>query len=88
MARYATSMLVILAAIRALKLPRLESWPHAVPIAFTIVPTLAIGDMIHSAPIQAPQVYYCAALICSALLYRKEQLAPAPLPLMENAARA
>jgi hypothetical protein len=87
-ARYGASIIVLIAAYKALKLPGAESWPHALPIAFTIIPTLAIGDMIHSAPIQAPQVYYCAALICSALLYRREQYASAPLPLMEKAARA
>lgn len=88
LARYGTSIIVIIAAFKALKLPGGASWPHAVPLAFTVVPTLAIGDMIHSAPIQAPQVYYCAALICSALLYRREQYVSAPLPLTEIVARA
>lgn len=85
--RYIASLIVLFAAYKATTLPVPERFDHAIPLAFTIVATLSIGDMVHSAPIQAPQIFYCAAMICSALLYRREAHASAPMPLMENTAR-
>lgn len=85
--RYVASILVLFAAYKATTLPALQRFNHAIPLAFTIVPTMAIGDMVHSAPIQAPQILYCAAIICSALLYRREVYASSPMPLMESTAR-
>jgi hypothetical protein len=88
LSRYINSIIVLFAAYKATKLPGAQSFYHAIPLACTIVATLSIGDMVHSAPIQAPQVYYCAAIICSALLYRQETPDSAPMPLTENTARA
>ncbi len=87
LSRYVTSIIVLFAAYKAYALPGIASFTHAMPLAFTVVPTLAIGDMIHSAPVQAPQVLYCAAMICSALLYRREASASVPMPLTESTAR-
>jgi hypothetical protein len=86
-ARYVTSIIVLFAAYKATMLPGAQRFDHAIPLAFTVVPTLAIGDMVHSAPIQAPQIFYCAAMICSALLYRRETYVSEPMPLMESTAR-
>lgn len=68
--RYLATFLVIGAGIRA-QLQR-PGFAYALPIAFTVAPTLAIGDMWRTAPMVATQVFYFIALICGAILFRKE----------------
>jgi hypothetical protein len=77
MTRYLAALLVIAAAVRA-QLQR-PGFAYALPIAFTVAPTLAIGDMWRTAPMVATQVFYFMALICGAILYRRESQSIAPL---------
>lgn len=84
LARYGAGILLFMASFRALLLPRSQSWPHAVPLAFTLLPTLMIGDMVHSAPIDAPQMYYCTAIILSSFLYRQESFSYTQLSQLET----
>jgi hypothetical protein len=70
LARYIASLLLIGAAVRA-QLQR-PGFAYALPIAFTVAPTLAIGDIWRTAPMVATQVFYFMALICGAILFRRE----------------
>lgn len=83
-ARYGAGVLLLIAAFRALLLPIGQSWPHAIPLAFTLLPTLMIGDMVHSAPIDAPQMYYCTAIILSSFLYRQESFSTRKFSQLET----
>ncbi len=68
--RYLAALLVIGAGLRA-QMQR-PGFAYALPIAFTVAPTLAIGDMWRTAPMVATQVFYFMALICGAMLFRRQ----------------
>ncbi len=77
--RYSAGVLLIFTGFRALQLPRGHRFPHAVPLAFSVVPTLMVGELVRSAPVMATQAYICIALICGAMLFRREPLVPVSL---------
>jgi len=66
--RYGATIVLIFAGFKALLLPHLHSFPHAVPLAFTLASTLMTGDIVRAAPGIATQSYFCIALICGAIL--------------------
>jgi hypothetical protein len=72
--RYGASVILILASFHAMMLPRWHSFPHAVPLALVLAPTLLFGELIRSAPAISTQVFFCIALISSAILFRREPL--------------
>jgi hypothetical protein len=79
--RYASGFLLLYAALRSLVLPRNHGLPHALPLAFTLVPTLMVGELARSAPVVAPQIFFAIALILSATLFRAE---PIPTALTQK----
>lgn len=72
--RYVGGVLLVIAGLRALRLPRGHSFPHAVPLAFASAPLLMVGELERSAPALATQNFITIALILSAILYRQEPL--------------
>ncbi len=79
--RYVGGFLVVLAGFKCLKLPGRHSFPHAVPLAFVVAPTLMVGELARSAPVIATQIFFCIALISSAILFRREPLDTGPAQL-------
>jgi hypothetical protein len=79
--RYVAGFLLIGAGFKALLLRRGHSFPHALPMAFSLAPTLMVGEIVRSAPVMATQVFICAALILGAILFRQEPLQSAPAQL-------
>lgn len=82
--RYASGVLVLLLAFRCMKLPRGHRFPHALPLAFSAVPTILLGELIRSAPLLATQTYFCIALMLSAVLFRRE---PPGAPIQQSQTR-
>jgi hypothetical protein len=72
--RYICGVLLFFACIRALQLPRGHALPHALPLMFTMAPTLAVGELTSAAPVVATQLYFWIAIILSALLFRREPI--------------
>jgi hypothetical protein len=70
--RYFAGFVLISAGFKALLLPHPYSFPQAVPLAFTVTPTLMIGDIVRTAPGIATQAYFCIALICGAILTSRQ----------------
>jgi hypothetical protein len=83
LARYAAGVLLLFAAFKCLSMTRGHSFPHAVPLAFAVAPTLMIGEVIRSAPVIATQAFFCVALVAGAILFRREPLDAAPVQLSE-----
>jgi hypothetical protein len=79
--RYLSTLVLIGVSFRALLLNRRHSFPHAVPLAFTVAPTLMLGELTRSAPLLSTMAFFVIALILGAILFRQEPLAPATAPL-------
>jgi hypothetical protein len=71
--RYVAGIYMLVASFRLLKVSsgRLSS---VLPLAFTLAPTLMLGELIRSAPVVATQTYFFVSLICGAILFRHEPL--------------
>jgi hypothetical protein len=65
------SVLALLMVARRAQLQR-ASFPLAIPLAVSTIPTLAIGDVWRVAPQVATQVFFFVAIICGAFLFRRE----------------
>lgn len=72
--RYFAGFGLLLVGFQCLQLPRGHTLPHGLPLAFTVAPTLMVGELLRSAPVLASQVYFCAALILGAVLFQHEPL--------------
>lgn len=72
--RYGAGIALLIAGFRALGLPTGHSMPHAVPLAFTVVPTLMTGDIVRVAPMIAAQIFFCVALVYGSIQFRREPL--------------
>ncbi len=72
--RYIAGFLLVVAAVKATTLKSEYQMPHALPLAFTLLPTLTVGDLVRVAPMVATQTYFCLALILSSLVYSPDPL--------------
>ena len=71
--RYISGIALIIAGFRAFS-ERNVRLATAVPLAFTLAPTIMIGELIRSAPVIATQEFFFAALILGAVLFYREPL--------------
>lgn len=71
--RYIAGFALIVAGFKALRAPQVR-FASAVPLAFTLAPTITVGELIRSAPVIATQEFFFAALICGAVLFSREPL--------------
>jgi hypothetical protein len=82
--RYCIGIALLFAGYKALMLRRSHSLPHAMPLAFASMPTLAISELVRSAPVISTQIFFAIALILGALLFREEPLSPGIVPLSKT----
>jgi hypothetical protein len=80
--RYCAGVVLVFSSFKCLRLPRGNSFPHAVPLAFATAPILMVGELARSAPIVASETFFAIALGLGAILFRREPLdaGPALLP--------
>jgi hypothetical protein len=70
------SMLIASFRLRKVSSARLSA---VLPLAFTLAPTLMIGELIRSAPVVATQTYFFVSLICGEIVFRDERLCSSQL---------
>jgi len=71
--RYVAGIYLLIASCRLLKVASARLSP-VLPLAFTLAPTLMIGELIRSAPVVATQAYFFVSLICGVIVFRREPL--------------